>query len=67
MDKYRKNSQEWIDLLKEKNLLIPNEENFKWYIDNYNFFNFVKGYSMPFYSNQDTKKVFIIKILHPKW
>lgn len=61
MDKYRKNSQEWIDLLKEKNLLIPDEEKFKWYIDNYNFFNFVKRYSMPFYSNQDTKKSFYNK------
>ena len=56
MEKYRKNPQEWIDLLKEKNLLIPEVEPCKWYIDNYNFVDFVIRYSMPLYSNQDTKK-----------
>ena len=41
MNKYRKDSQEWIDLLKKNNLSITNEEKFKWYIDNYSFFNLV--------------------------
>lgn len=57
MEKHRKDSNEWIKELEEKNLIITNKKEFKSYIDSYSFFNFVKKYSKPLYekSKENTK------------
>lgn len=56
MNKYRVNTDEWIEILKKNNLNIIDGNKFKWYIESYNFFNFVKKYSAPLCINNDANK-----------
>ena len=53
MDNYKKNSSEWVKLLEENNLKITNHSKLEWYIDNFNYYNFIKSYNRFFISNSD--------------
>ena len=53
MNKHREDSNYWIEKLKINNLTITDEKEFKEYIDNYNFFIFVKKYSKLLYKTHN--------------
>lgn len=53
MDNHKQNSSEWVKVLKENNLKITDQPKFEWYIDNFNYYNFIKSYNRFFILNSD--------------
>lgn len=53
MDNHKQNSSEWVKLLEENNLKITDHSKLEWYIDNFNYYNFIKSYNRFFISNSD--------------